>query len=60
MFYLALSELLTHNDYWGARQQLLAGKFIVDWIDVANEPLDPIFGVLLYPVAGGWIDPILY
>ena len=39
-------------EYWGSRQQLMAGKVIADWVDKENGPLDPIFGVLLQPNAG--------
>ena len=39
-------------EYWGTRQQLLAGKIIADFIDSTDGPLDPVFGVLLCPVAG--------
>ena len=41
-----------HNEYWGTRQQLLAGKVIADFVDKDYGPLDPVFGVLLCPVAG--------
>lgn len=47
-----VSEALNHLEYWGTRQQLLAGKVIADYVDDPNGPLDPVFGVLLSPVAG--------
>ena len=46
------SEILYTSEYWGTRQQLLAGKVIGDWVDRENGPLDPIFGVILQPTAG--------
>lgn len=48
----ALSEELTHTDYWASRQQLLSGKVVADWIDQDYGPLDPFFGVLLNPTLG--------
>lgn len=50
---LKKSEVLGHDEYWGTRQQLLSGKVICDWLDHDDqEPMDPIFGVLLNPTAG--------
>ncbi|XP_066928123.1 uncharacterized protein [Clytia hemisphaerica] len=46
------SEDLNHTNYWGTRQQLLAGKVIADHVDKSYGSLDPIFGILLCPVAG--------
>ncbi|XP_065673450.1 uncharacterized protein LOC101236484 isoform X1 [Hydra vulgaris] len=46
------SDRLNHSDYWGSRQQLLAGKVISDFVGEDYGPLDPVFGVLLCPVAG--------
>ena len=46
------SQELYTEEYWGTRQQLLAGKVIGDWVDKKNGPLDAIFGVLLQPTAG--------
>lgn len=54
-FYVGLSDQLNHSNYWGTRQQLLAGKIIADYIDPDYGPLDPIFGVLLCPVAGEYL-----
>ncbi|XP_065673451.1 uncharacterized protein LOC101236484 isoform X4 [Hydra vulgaris] len=45
------SDRLNHSDYWGSRQQLLAGKVISDFVGEDYGPLDPVFGVLLCPVA---------
>ena len=55
-------------EYWGTRQQLLAGKVICDWLSEDDmPPMDPIFGVLLNPTAGrvgpgdsGWFHNLLY
>ena len=44
--------MLDHTEYWGTRQQLLAGKVIGDWVDRDNGSLDPIFGAILQPTAG--------
>lgn len=44
--------MLTEDQYWGCRQQLLSGKVIADWVDTTAGPMDPIFGVLLSPTAG--------
>ena len=49
---IGVSEELRHIDYWGQRQQLLAGKVIADFVDPDYGPMDPVFGVLLSPVAG--------
>ena len=48
----AVSEELTHIEYWATRQQLLSGKVVVDWLDLNYGPMDPIFGVLLNPTLG--------
>jgi len=47
-----ISEALHHDAYWGSHQQMLAGKVIADFIDADYGALDPVFGVLLSPVAG--------
>jgi len=55
---LTYSQPLEHKGYWGTRQQMLAGKVICDWLesfdkdDDDDEPMDPIYGVLLNPTSG--------
>ncbi|XP_066930228.1 uncharacterized protein [Clytia hemisphaerica] len=57
-----------HAEYWGTRQQLLAGKVICDWLSEDDQPsMDPIYGVLLNPTAGrvgpgdsGFVHSLLY
>lgn len=55
-FVLVISEKCEHQKYWGTRQQLLAGKVIADWLETKYGCLDPIFGVLMNPTAGGSLD----